>query len=291
MNSINKPVTSNNFWGAVIISTVWLGLILGAPLRADDARQKETLPSAPAGYSWQAVPELSDEFNVQPLDTTKWLPYQPYWQGREPGHFYQQNVVVGEGLLQLRSTAMVTNLAEVKNPAADVWVRSACVSSKKTVALYGYYEARLKASRLCMTSSFWFQGKYSEIDVVEQLGASLNHPDEGRFMLMNSHYFKGSWKEDKATPQRWEMPSGAADEFHVYGAWWKDKDTIWFYHNGQKVAEMKTGGAFLEPMYLFFDTEVFTWEGLPTMASLNRGDQNTMAVDWVHAWRLVKNEK
>ena len=249
------------------------------------------LPPAPMGYGWQTIPELSDEFNAQELDATKWLPYQPYWQGRAPSRFERQNVVVNGGLLELRSTSIVTNLAQVKNPATDVWVHAACVASRQPVASCGYYEARIKASRLSMTSSFWFQGKYSEIDVVEQLGGSLKHPELGQFMLMNTHYFLGSWKQDKPTPQRWRMPAGAADKFHVYGVWWKDKDTVWFYHDGEKVAEMKTGGKFLEPMYLFFDTEVFNSLELPAVASLNQPGMNTMYVDWVHAWKLIKQDK
>ena len=119
-----------------------------------------------------------------------------------------------------------------------------------------------------MTSSFWFQGKGSEIDVVEQVGASQKIPTNSYEMLMNTHYFKGGWKKDKATPKKWKMPTGSADDYHVYGVWWKDKDNVWFYHNGEKVAEAKTGGEFLVPMYLFFDTEIFSWDGLPTMESL-----------------------
>ena len=84
------------------------------------------------------------------------------------------------------------------------------------------------------------------------------------------------------------MPSGSADEYHVYGVWWKDEDTIWFYHNGERVAKIKTGGPFDEPMYMFFDTEVFVWEGLPDVASLKDPARNTMTVDWVRGWRLVE---
>jgi hypothetical protein len=40
-------------------------------------------------------------------------------------------------------------------------------------------------------------------------------------------------------------------------------------------------------MYLFFDTEVFTWYGLPTVASLKDPNLNTMLVDWVRAWKQV----
>jgi hypothetical protein len=70
--------------------------------------------------------------------------------------------------------------------------------------------------------------------------------------------------------------------------WWRDAETVWMYHDGQKVAEIEFGGPFEEPMYLFFDAEVFTWEGLPTIESLRDPELNVMQVDWVRAWELVE---
>lgn len=271
-----------------VAAVLSLGLISHARSQSIVVLRSKPLPAAPAGYAWKAIPEFSDEFDGPKLDAAKWLPYQPYWKGREPSQFEPQNVVVRGGRVDLRSTPAVESLTEVKNPEKDIWVHSACVSSKKPMALYGYYEARIKASRLPMTSSFWFQGKYSEIDVVEQLGASVTHPESGRNMAMNTHYFRDGWNNDRATPTGWKMPTGAAEEFHIYGVWWKNKDTVWFYHNGEKVAEVKPGGPFLEPMYLFFDTEVFAWEGFPTLESLRDAKKNTMSVDWVRSWKLVK---
>jgi len=270
------------------IQTLCLSCLLVGIGRSQTIAPSGAPPPAPAGWRWQPVPELSDEFEGVRLDASKWLPFQPYWQGRPPSRFATNNVLVRNGNLELRSTALVTNLSQVKDPQKDIWVQAACVASAKPIVGCGYYAARLKASRLSMTSSFWFQGRYSEIDVVEQIGASLKNPAESHQMLMNTHFFQGGWAEDKATPQRWTMPAGAADEFHVYGVWWKDKNTVWFYHDGEKVAEVKTAGEFLEPMYLFFDTEVFTWEGLPAVESLHNPALNTMRVDWVRAWRLVK---
>ena len=60
------------------------------------------------------------------------------------------------------------------------------------------------------------------------------------------------------------------------------------YHNGEKVAEIAFAGPFDEPMYLFFDTKVFVWEGLPEIESLRDPAKNTMLVDWVRAWKLVE---
>ncbi|MHC4252340.1 MAG: family 43 glycosylhydrolase, partial [Planctomycetota bacterium] len=159
------------------------------------------LPEPPAGHEWQRVAELSDDFGGAQVDGTKWLTHHPYWKGREPSRFDPANVSVRDGKLRLRSTTDVDDLSGVKDPKKDVWVRSACLSSKRRSASYGYYETRMRASRLSMTSSFWFQGKYSEIDVVEEVGRPAKKPGRGRLMLMNTHFYKGGWKHDKKTPK------------------------------------------------------------------------------------------
>jgi len=202
--------------------------------------------------------------------------------------FDPANVSVKDGMLRLRNTTRLKTLEGLKNPEKEVWVQAACVASRGPTASYGYYATRMKASKICMTSSFWFQGKHTEIDVVEQLGLSLKNPEEKMLMMMNTHFFPQGWDTDKATPQRWQMPTASGDAFHVYGVWWKDEKTVWMYHDGLKVAEMTTGGPFTESQYLFFDTEIFVWEGLPTIESLNDDVRNTMLVDWVRSWKLVK---
>ena len=266
-------------WRCALSGLMLVSVLLGA--------QAQKLPPPPAGQHWVAAPALTDEFSGRRLDAKKWLNYHPYWQGREPSHFEPGNVSTSGGQLRLRSDTLLTSLAAVKDPEKDVWVRSACVSSAAPIAGPGYYEARVKASALCMTSSFWLQGKYSEIDVVEEVGRSLKNPASDSLMQMTTHYFAGGWDHDKVTTARWRMPSGAADDYHVYGVWWKDKNTILFYHDGVQVASLQTGGKFGEPMYLFFDTEVFKWEGLPTPETLKDKRLNTMSVDWVRAWRLA----
>jgi beta-glucanase (GH16 family) len=243
-------------------------------------------PETPNGSRWAPIAELSDEFSGTTLDAAKWMPRHAYWKGREPSRFAEANVVVADGMLQLRSTIDQEGLAKVKDPEKDVWVHAACISSQGPRAHYGFYAARLRASRLSMTSAFWFQGKFSEIDVVEQFGASARYPDKATLMLANTHYFRDGWAKDKMTPTTWRMPTGAADACHTYGMWWKDARTIWLYHDGAKVGEMVPPADFDERQYLFFDTEVFTWHGLPSHESLSDPQRNTMLVDWVRSWRL-----
>jgi beta-glucanase (GH16 family) len=247
-----------------------------------------SLPAAPDGYRWEPIPELSDDFNGAQLDSSKWAPSHPYWKGREPSRFNEANVSTHHGRLELRSTAAVKALSDVKDLQKDIWVNSACVSSKAPIASYGYYEARMKASQLSMSSSFWFQGKYSEIDVVEQFGKPVNRSWRSRYMMMDSHYFTGNPKTDHNAQARTEMSSGAGEQYHVYGVWWKDKDSLVYFLDGREVARTHPAGEFLEPMYMFFDTEVFTDSGLPSIADLQDDRINTMSVDWVHSWRLVQ---
>ena len=233
-------------------------------------------PAPPAGYCWVPVPALTDEFNGPQLDRTKWLPYQPYWKGRD-STFDTNNVFVTNGLLCLQSTALaLTN------------IRAACVtSSTKEAFSEGYYEASVQASRLSMTSAFWFQGKYSEIDVIENLGAPLKKPVHNEFMNMSTHFFTNGWKGDLSTPCKWKMPNPCSSGFHTYGVWWKDNRNVSFYHDNQVVTNIVTRGEFNEKMYLFFDTEVFSWEGVPTLESLQDRNRNIMSVDWVRGWKLV----
>jgi beta-glucanase (GH16 family) len=248
------------------------------------------LPSPPDGYRWEAIPELSDEFNGTRMDQSKWTPNHPYWKGRQPSRFSEANVSIRDGRLELRSTTRVKQLSEVKNPQHDVWVDSACLSSKTPIAFYGYYEARMKASQLSMSSSFWFQGKYSEIDVAEQFGDPTFRPWRNQYMLMDTHFSRGNPKSDEHAPAKSKM-SSSSDQYHVYGIWWKDKSSIVFYLDGKEVQSLTPAGEFLEPMYLFFDTEVFQDAGLPSIDSLNDHRKNTMYVDWVHGWKLVTTRK
>lgn len=245
-----------------------------------------TPPDAAPGQRWEPIATLSDEFNGTALDAARWMPKHAYWTGREPSRFEPANVAVADGMLRLKSTTERTSLVGIADPKKDVWVSAACISSQGRLAGPGFYAARVKASRLAMTSSFWLQGKYSEIDVVEQFGAPTQ-PERAMLMLMNTHYFANGWKNDQITPREWKMPTGSADGFHVYAVWWRDPTTLWFYHDGVKVAEMTPAARFEEPMYLFFDTETFPWQGLPDIASLRDPVRNTMEVDWVRSWRLV----
>lgn len=253
--------------------------------------QKSKLPVPPAGYEWQLVPELSDEFNGPELDANKWDRGISGRKSLQPGFFDPKNVSVKEGKLRLLITSDIKSMTDVKNPKEDLWIRAAAVSSKSKTAQQGYYEASVKASKMPATSSFRLQGNDMEIDVATLIGNSPKRPGS-RLMSMNTHYFK---KEEGKDPSglskggRYVMQSSPAEEFHVYGVWWKDADTVCFYHNGVKVAEIQPSCPFENnPQAIIFLAEPSPAEGLPTLQELMDPLKNAMDVDWCRSWKLIK---
>jgi hypothetical protein len=259
-------------------------LMITAIICCTGLQNLQAQPTPPSGKKWVAVATLSEEFNGAGLDGNKWMPRHPYWNGREPSQFVPANVSVSGGNLRLKST--VKNTSQQGN-----WVNAACVTSNTKAMKKGYYsEARIKCSNISMTTAFWFQGKYSEIDVIENFGqpTGANYKTHNTHMKTNTHYFPNGWANDKSTPyDRTGLSPTVGNGYYTYGVWWKDSRTIVFYLNGQAVKITTTGGNFDEDMYMFFDTEVFSWGiGLPTIASLNDNTKNTGLIDWVHTYRL-----
>lgn len=257
-----------------------------AALHIDDTQGKP-----PAGVFWEVVEVLSDEFNGTSLDLEQWNDLHPRWSGRAPSQFKRENTTVGDGYLRLKSTSRVDDLSQVSDPETDIWVDAASITSKGKTARPGYYyETSMKASDLSMTSSYWFRmGEYSEIDVVEQLGhPSRPESSSKEFkMLMNTHVY-GS-KSGASTPRQWQMPTRSREEFHVYGLWWKSPDELLFYHNGTHVETIVPSVSFEEDLFMIFDTEVFVWDGLPTIAFLKDDSKNTMLVDFVRTYKVASD--
>jgi hypothetical protein len=263
--------------------TAFLSILFVSLLMYGSCLAASQLPTPPQGKKWVKIASLSDEFAGKKLDTNKWLPKHPYWSGRNSTHT-PANVSVRHGNLRLLST-LRAGATEVNAKT----VTAACMASTTARCQPGYYETRIKCSDISMTSAFWFQGKYSEIDVIENIGA-VSEPNSvwvNNTMMTNTHFYKQGWDKDEKTPYNWKMPAPSSAEYHVYAVWWKDEHTVAFYHNGTKIKEVTTGGPFDEGQYMYFDTEVFTWHGWPTKASLLDPAMNTMLVDWVRAWRLV----
>jgi hypothetical protein len=135
-------------------------------------------PSPPPGY--EAIVELSDEFDGTTLDSTKWSTSRKIisWPGRAPGLFDPSNVIVADGSLQLWARAKKRNASW---PAGYDNYTTAAVRSLASVN-QGFFEIRWRSGSSAISSSWWFHTNngtaWTEIDVFETTGTTNQPPGE-----------------------------------------------------------------------------------------------------------------
>lgn len=258
-------------------------------------------PPAPEGFKWVANEKFSDEFNGTEIDLDKWYPRSPYWiDGRPPATFRASNVSVGEGCLKIKASSL---------PEDEVSERyqfsGAAVSSRARDALYGYYSVRMKASGLTMSSTFWLKNQNfpvgecgrsrQELDIVEAVGKQTTW-DFRNYMRSNTHYgyidCDGKRQRSVSAGGNCEISPPANEAFHVYGCWWKDANTLDFYHNGEYKFTINPSTKYDEkpyrhPMYMMLVVETYNWERPPLPDELADDSINTCYYDWVRSYKLV----
>ena len=142
-------------------------------------------PGPPSEGQWKPIPELTDEFDGNELDSTKWHDHNPGWKGRKPGFFSGNNVSVSDSKLHL--TARIEDLKDL--PEGYHTFTTAAVKSK-TLVKYGYFEIKCRPMKSKASSAFWFNNhtnqQWTEIDVFEICG--VGEKWEKRYNL-NVHVF------------------------------------------------------------------------------------------------------
>ena len=288
-------------------------LIIAASVHADP-------PPPPNGFKWVRNWDFSDEFNLNWLNRTKWNNFHPWWHGRYPGIFSRDTVSVENGKLRIRNQV---NEFLTKRDKRLVY-KAGAVSSVKRDAPFGYYEVSMKASKIMMGSAVFManqkqklNGKWchtysQELDIIETIGGANWSKDRAwfalsnRMMNSNTHYrhryfcHKKSANDVKekyettGAHKKW-LKSRTCDDFHTYGAWWKNAHEVTFYADGQKNADVwfknnidKTN-PFDRNMMLVMCTETYDKAGRhPYRWELNNHEISTTYFDWIRAWRLVR---
>lgn len=254
-------------------------------------------PAAPTGFVWQKNDTFSDEFEGDRLDSSKWHDHQPFWKGRPPAKFVPEAVSVKDGLLRIRNSVLTPAQGEFT-------IAGGAVVSKSVEAHYGYYEVRMKASQIPMSSTFWLlnrpkrEGDYQlwqELDVQEAVGGAKDVPSFRDHMHSNAHVWRLDGDEALADsmPSKSPLEQPVSDVFHTYGVWWVDANTMHFYHNDifQHTIKPSTrlkAQPFDRPMMVTMVTETYDWETPPTLEELNNDAINTTYYDWTRAYELVK---
>jgi hypothetical protein len=289
-------------------------LILPTVIRADP-------PRPPLGKKWVLNEQFSDEFNGTQLDKTKWYDYHPTWAGREPGIFLPSQVTVKDGLMRIQGKKLpqkkvITSADIVTQEGTDrtYTIAGGAVISKTEEAYFGYYEARFKAAKTTMSTTFWlatrnwdFPGpkpcndRYGlELDIQESIGREGNFDGKifAKGMHSNGHFWyadcDGKMQDLRSKQVVFQNDSFASARFNTYGGWWHDESSASFYlNNGDPkfmtfYSEVKDN-PFDQPMgvNLVSETYPFPWIELPNDKELADPSKNVAYYDWVRAYKLV----
>lgn len=235
----------------------------------------------PSADRWEPIAELTDEFEGNRLDSSKWHDHNPTWNGRKPGFFSKNNVFVRDGRLHL--LARVENLKEA--PKGYHTFTTAAVKSQALVR-YGYFEIKCRPMKSKASSAFWFYSstkeEWTEIDVFEICGVG---DDWKNVYNMNAHVFhtpieKKHWSKGA----KWKAPFDFVDEYHVYALEW-GREVIRWRVDGKVVRELKNTH-WHQPLHMNFDSETMPeWFGLPEKGSL----PSTFSIEYVRSWKKTDN--
>jgi len=254
--------------------------LTSADFTAAPKRENHSFPLADQKNSagWTRLDTFWDEFDGDTLDTKKWWPKNPTWEGRPPGRFDEANVSVSGGQLHLAARALP---APEPGPGGKAWTHTtAAVQSRETV-LYGHFEVRAKMMPACICNAFWFYHampeRWTELDVYE-IGARA--PGKERKVHLTAHVFH---TPESRTHRQWsdalEAPFDPAADFHVYALDWTPERLRW-YVDGVLVRE-GTNPLWHQPLTLNLDVEIMEeWFGLPAEGELPA----VYDIDYARAW-------
>lgn len=77
------------------------------------------------------------------------------------------------------------------------------------------------------------------------------------------------------------------EDYHVYGAWWKNKNEVHFFLDG-KLTEVVTPPADFDiKMHLRMVVETYDWNPVPSDGGMTgTKEERTTSYDWVRVWQL-----
>ncbi|MGY6650405.1 glycosyl hydrolase [Wenyingzhuangia sp. IMCC45574] len=250
---------------------------------------------------WVKVKSMSDEFNNKKLNLKKWhskpLENGWVWDGRAPGLFRAENVVVKDGKMNVT----VSKLDKpVKNRGKIYTHQGAIVRSLNSGKVGWYFETRMKANATVMSSTFWLMSrpdceKKEELDIQECVGRLTEKTHkwaknwDGIFHSNAIHRKTKCHPESERDQKMVYTPTKNHERFYVYGAWWKSKTEILCFLDGKHVYTLNPTVEWDTPGFIQMAIETYDWNPIPDDGGLVESgtwEQRTTKYDWVRTWKL-----
>lgn len=215
--------------------------------------------TTPAGKRWEMREDMSDEFD-DGFDTTKWA--KSYWNYGVPNSNQEANSGVSDGNLWIKAT-LAPNHDDPNHEDSERWFHTARVVSAGRIKFPAYTESRIKASYISAYNTYWLNNgdaeNRDEIDIIENnarptyTGTSANgqfHYDEYPWHMASQYFIVENGNEDRRsgdTDNRTDLSDNNTlqgvrwnEDYHVFGAWWKDENNVQFYLDGEAVGSVTT---------------------------------------------------
>lgn len=266
----------------------------------------------PSAGNWVLLETLSDEFNkTSQLDEDKWLTspetYQG-WKGRVPGIFAKEAIGVKKGKLRIRASKLAKPMPVLQRGEGRQWTHQGGLVRSKAQGMPGYYyECRMKANKTFMSSTFWLinqperkgaicDRRTIELDIVECVGMVMTDrkfaQNFDKSMHSNTHDRRPKNQDCQANASNGNntnLEKGKVyEDYHVYGAWWKNSEEILFFLDGKYLYTVKPPSDFDLPMHIMMVVETYDWN--PPQAGQDGMDnplkERYTYYDWVRTWRL-----
>jgi beta-glucanase (GH16 family) len=230
-------------------------------------------PNPPPGGDWQLV--FEDRFDKPAVDESVWTIDNSVRVRNRLGR-WRENVEIKDGHIRL--------LNKVESRNGCVWSSGNLLT--KNEWQYGYFEASYRYARaIGINNAFWGFSKNTDNPQVE-----LN-PNEGWYPdIINAHFYIHHKKDGKTTHLTNGTADGTllgyragenlADDFHVYGMEWNEKELI-FYFDGREIRRLPNIDCH-RPIAVWFSTYIADWAGGKATRAV---DGSFMEVDWVRVWQ------
>lgn len=256
----------------------------------------------PAGSSWMPVAELSDEFAGDEIDANKWHTDPKAkgwgWIGRPPGLFRAENVKLADGKLKVTVGA----LPEPQTINGNQFLyQGAIVRSRHPGKVGMYFEAKMKANKTSMSSTFWLISRgrnrmRQELDIQECVGQTsaetAKWAKEWNQIFHSNLIRTERGVEGKVQIQRgMKTPTKNYEKFYVYAAWWKSPREVQFFLDGEYAYSMEPDVDWDLPAYMQMAIETYDWNPVPKDGGLVRSgtrEERTTQYDWIRVWQLSK---
>lgn len=270
----------------------------------------KNLPAPPEGKKWVIDEEITDEFEGDSLDKTKWGDRLPNWKGSPPTLFVPDNIWVDDGNLNIINTWLEEEIPAGNGEAYTIGAANA--RSKKGLIFPVYTEARMKASNIPSSSTFWLMADTSkplsdslryttELDVIETIAGpySWDPAIESFNTKLHSNTHFRTRKPGEPETFYSQGPDELAylgfkthEGFHTYGVFWVDAKHAKFYVDGYEVYTIEFDNSqksnpFDLPMHLRMGVGAYSW--LPTLTKeilTDESKKRTTRFDWIRTYRL-----